>query len=75
MLLLWSISFVIAIFSIVLAIVKHSWMFMLMSTITSIPVAAYFWGATNAWQAISFIPMFLFMLTIAFWFFEKRAIA
>lgn len=74
MLLLWSMSFVIAIFAFVLAVVKLSWIFMLISAITSIPVAVYFWDANNAWQSIGFIPMFLFMLTLAFWFLEKRAI-
>ncbi|KOY80653.1 hypothetical protein I6G82_09525 [Lysinibacillus macroides] len=74
MLLLWSMSFVVAIFALVLAVVKCSWIFMLISTITCIPVAAYFWGANNAWQSIGFIPLFLLMLTMAFWFLEKKVI-
>ncbi|WP_341302576.1 hypothetical protein MHB44_09645 [Lysinibacillus sp. FSL H8-0500] len=74
MLLLWSMSFVVAIFALVLAVVKFSWMFMLISAITSIPVAAYFLGANNAWQSLGFTPLFLLMLTMAFWFLEKRVI-
>jgi len=73
MLILWSVSFVIVIFAFVLGVVKLSWVYMLISTISSIPVVSYyFFGANNAWEYIGFIPVFLLMLTVVFWFLEKR---
>jgi len=73
MLILWSVSFVIVIFSFVLGVVKLSWVYMLISTISSIPVASYyFFGANNAWKYIGLIPVLLLMLTVVFWFLEKR---
>lgn len=73
MLILWSVSFVIVIFAFVLGVVKLSWVYMLISTISSIPVASYyFFGANNAWKYIGLIPVFLLMLTVVFWFLEKR---
>ena len=72
MLLLWSASFVIAIFAFVLAVVKFSWKYMIVSTITTIPVVRYFIGANNAWKYLSLIPMILLILTVVFWFLEKR---
>ncbi len=72
MLVLWSASFVIAIFAFVLAVVKLSWRYMIVSTITSIPATSYFIGATNAWKYISLTPFILFILTVVFWFLEIR---
>lgn len=72
MLLLWSASFVIAIFAFVLAVVKFSWRYMMISTITSIPVTSYFIGANNAWKYLGLIPMILLILTVVFWFLEKQ---
>lgn len=72
MLVLWSASLVIAIFAFVLAVVKLSWMYMMVSTITSIPATSYFIGATNAWKYTGLTPLILFMLTVVFWFLEKR---
>ncbi|MDD1370687.1 hypothetical protein PTB13_23875 [Bacillus sp. MHSD17] len=73
MLILWSVSFVIVIFAFVLGVVKLSWVYMLISTILSIPVASYyFFGANKAWKYIGLIPVLLLMLTVAFWFLEKR---
>jgi len=73
MLVLWSVSFVIAVFISVLAVVKLSWIYMLISTIASIPVASYYFlGANNAWKYIGLIPIFLLILAVVFWFLEKR---
>ncbi len=46
MLILWSVSFVIVIFAFVLGVVKLSWVYLLISTISSMPVAFYyfFWS-------------------------------
>ncbi|MGE7110494.1 hypothetical protein [Lysinibacillus sp. NPDC047702] len=75
MLLLWSVSFVIVIFAFILAVVKLSWIYMFISTIVSILVASYYFlGANNAWKYIGLIPIFLLMLTVAFWYLEKRKI-
>lgn len=72
MLLLWSASFVITIFAFVLAVVKFSWRYMMISTITSIPATSYFIGANNAWKYLGLIPMILLILTVVFWFLEKQ---
>lgn len=72
MLLLWSASFVITIFAFVLAVVKFSWRYMMISTITSIPATSYFIGANNDWKYLGLIPMILLILTVVFWFLEKQ---
>ncbi len=71
MLLLWSAFFVISIFALVFAVVKFSWVYMLISTITSIPVAYYFFGANNAWKYVAFTPIILLILTVVFLFLGK----
>lgn len=60
MLLLWNTSFVIGIFAFVLAVVKLSWIYMMVNTMTSMPVASYVIGANQ------------FMVTVVFWFFKKN---
>lgn len=72
MLLLWSASGVIFIFAFVFAVVRLSWVYMLISAIASIPVTAYFFGAENVWQYIGFTPLVFFALTVVLWFLQKR---
>lgn len=70
--LIWSASFFISILTFILAIVKRSWVYMLLSTITFLPVAYYFTGAENAWKYIGLTPIVLLILTIIFWFLERK---
>ncbi|MFF2178448.1 hypothetical protein ACFVT8_18600 [Lysinibacillus sp. NPDC058147] len=74
MLLLWSASFSVSILTLILAIVKRSWLYMLLSTITFLPVAYYFSGAINAWKYIGLTPIFFLILTILFWFLSRKNI-
>lgn len=73
-LLLWSASFFVSILTLILAIVKRSWLYMLLSTITFLPVAYYFSGAINAWKYIGLAPIVLLILTIVFWFLSRKNI-
>ena len=70
--LIWSASFFISILTFILAIIKRSWVYMLLSTITFLPVAYYFTGAENAWKYIGLTPIVLLILTIIFWFLERK---
>jgi hypothetical protein len=40
---------------------------MLISFITSFPVAYYFYGVNNVWRLIALAPVIFFILTIIFW--------
>lgn len=71
-LLLWRVSLFISIVSLVIGIFKRSWVFMLISMVTSIPIAYYFAGAVNAFKYIGFVPVILLALTIYFWFIQKN---
>ncbi|MFJ8260650.1 hypothetical protein ACIQ4I_01665 [Rummeliibacillus sp. NPDC094406] len=72
MLLIWYASFLVSIFTLIFGIFKRSWLFMLISTITFIPIAYYFWGAENAWKYVGFTPIILLILTIYFWFSGRK---
>lgn len=73
-LLLWRISFFISIIALVIGVFKRSWVFMLISAITFIPIAYYFSGAVNYLRYIGFAPVIMLFLTIIFWFLKKRNI-
>jgi len=72
MILLWSASFFVSILTLILAIVKRSWVYMLLSTITFLPVAYYFSGAVNAWKSIGLTPIVLLILTIVILFLNRK---
>jgi len=72
MILLWSASFFVSILTLILAIVKRSWVYMLLSTITFLPVAYYFSGAVNAWKYIGLTPIILLILTIVILFLNRK---
>ncbi|MGA3674348.1 hypothetical protein [Lysinibacillus agricola] len=57
MILLWSASFFVSILTLILAIVKRSWVYMLLSTLTFLPDAYYFSGAVNTWKNIGRTPI------------------
>ena len=72
MLLLWQLSLFVSILTLSVGVVKKSWVFLLISTITFIPIAYYFSGANNAWKYVGLTPVILFLLTILFWFISKK---
>jgi hypothetical protein len=72
MLLLWYASFLTSIITLVFGITRRSWLFMLVSTITLIPFAYYFFGANNALKYIGLTPIIILLLTTFFWFSERK---
>ncbi|ETT86729.1 hypothetical protein MKZ08_09755 [Viridibacillus sp. FSL R5-0477] len=72
MLLLWQLSLSISIVALLVGIIKKYWVFLLISTITFIPIAYYFLGANNAWKYVGLTPVILFVLTILIWFISKK---
>lgn len=72
MLLLWQLSLFVSIAALLCGIVKKSWVFLLISTITFIPIAYYFSGANNAWKYVGLTPVILLVLTILVWFISKK---
>ncbi|MFJ7736263.1 hypothetical protein ACIQ2D_07935 [Lysinibacillus sp. NPDC097287] len=74
MLILWQLSLVILIFSLIVAIVKSSWVYMLISTISFFPIAFYFFGAVNAWKYVGLTPIVLLTITRFMWFKSKEKI-
>ena len=72
MLLLWYASFLTSIITLAFGISRRSWLFMLISTITFIPIAYYFFGANNALKYIGLTPIMFLLLTVFFWFSERK---
>ncbi|CAM3206566.1 hypothetical protein FITA111629_09895 [Filibacter tadaridae] len=72
MLLLWYASFLSSIITLAFGISSRSWTFMFLSTVTSIPIAYYFFGANNALKYVGFTPIILLVLTIYFWFSGRK---
>ena len=72
MLLLWQLSLFVSIVTLLVGVVKKSWVFLLISTITFIPIAYYFLGANNAWKYVGLTPVILLVLTILIWFISKK---
>ncbi|MGE7690862.1 hypothetical protein ACQKMI_16815 [Lysinibacillus sp. NPDC097214] len=73
LLFLWQLSFFIFGVTLIVGIFKKSWVFMLISTITVLPIALYFLlGANNAFKYIGLTPIILFILTILFWFLKRK---
>lgn len=72
MLLLWQLSLFVSILTLIVGFVKKSWVFLLISTFTFIPIAYYFLGANNAWKYVGLTPVILLVLTILLWFISKK---
>jgi len=70
---LWQLSFFISGVTLIVGIFKKSWVFMLISAITFLPVAYYFLGAVNAFIYIGLTPIFLLILAILFWFLKRKS--
>ena len=58
--------------TLLVCVVKTSWIFLLISTITFIPITYYFSGANNAWKYVGLTPVILLFLTIFIWFISKK---
>ncbi|MDM5250678.1 hypothetical protein [Lysinibacillus sp. G4S2] len=70
---LWQLSFFISGVTLIVGIFKKSWVFMLISTITFLPIAYYFLGAVNAFKYIGLTPIVLFIVAILFWFLKRKS--
>ena len=64
MLLLWYASILVFAVTLILGVIKMSWLLLLVSMITSMPIAFYFLGAVNAWRYVGFTPIILLILTL-----------
>ena len=75
MLLLWNLAFCVSIFTLMIGLVKQSWRLLLISTVSSLPIAFYFLiGAENIYKYVSLSPLLLLALTVGLWFTKKRKI-
>ncbi|PKH08541.1 hypothetical protein [Planomicrobium sp. MB-3u-38] len=74
MLTLWYLSLFVSIVFLLAGLLKRSWIFLLISTITFIPIAYYFSGANNAWKYVGLTPVLLLALTAAVWLKSKKEI-
>ena len=72
MLLLWYTSFFISVVTLIFGVLKRSWLLMLVSSVTFIPIAYYFSGAVNAWKYVGFTPIILLIVTIYLCFSERK---
>ena len=72
MLILWQLSLVVSIFALIIGVSKMSWIYLLISTVTFLPIAYYFSGANNAWKYVALTPIILLILTITIYLLNKR---
>ena len=72
MLILWQLSLFVSIVALIVGVSKLSWIYLLISTITFLPIAYYFLGANNAWKYVGLTPIILLVLTIIIWLLNKR---
>lgn len=72
MLFFWYASLLTSIITLAFGIFKRSWGFMLISTLTSIPIAYYFLGANNTVKYVGVTPVVLLLMTLVIWFMERK---
>ena len=72
MLLLWQLSPLVSIAASLAVIAKKSWVFLLISTITFIPIAFCFSGAKSPWKYVGMTPVILLALIISIWFIRMK---
>lgn len=65
---LWHLSLLTSIICFVSGLIKKSWLFLFISTITFISIALYFLAVNNYFQMIGFIPIIFLVLTLLFYF-------
>ncbi|WP_052353686.1 hypothetical protein [Neobacillus jeddahensis] len=69
---LWQVSFGVSIIAFLFGVFKRSWVSMLISFVTFLPISFYFLGAENGLKLVGFIPILLLILTLVFWRSKKR---
>lgn len=68
MLFVLQLLFLISIAALVYGVAKKSSLYLLVSTLTSLPIAYLFlFGVNNAWKYIGFLPIVFLTLTVIFW--------
>ncbi|MCH1627115.1 hypothetical protein [Fredinandcohnia quinoae] len=68
-------SVAISFFSFVLGVVKRSWLSMVISAVTSLPIVFYFLGGNNEWlKLIWFLPILLLTFAFIFWWYKKKTL-
>lgn len=72
MLVIWNLSLFVSLVSLVAGLLKRSWLLLLLSTIASIPIAIYFFGANNTWKFVGIAPVILLGITIGIWYLDKK---
>lgn len=70
---LWILSFFVSIVCLVVGLFRRSWLLMLVSSITFLPVGYYFSGAVNYFKLIGLIPIVLFVIAVLFWYLGRRS--
>lgn len=73
MLLLWYASLLVSILTFIFGMIKRSWMLMLLSMLTFLPISYYFYGSNNGWKFVALTPIIMLLLTIVFWRLDHRA--
>lgn len=74
MLTLWYLSLVISIVSLGAGIIKKSWIFLLISAVSFIPVAWYFSGANNGLKYVGLMPLILLVLSGMVWLAGRKKV-
>lgn len=72
MILVLQLSLFLSLATFCIGVFRMSWIFLLVSAVTSIPIAFYLSGANNAWKYASLSPLMLLFLTIFMWFISKK---
>ncbi|WP_430787490.1 hypothetical protein VBD025_16600 [Virgibacillus flavescens] len=70
---LWQVSFIVSIITFLYGIFKGSWVCLLISTVTFLPIAYYFNGANNGFRLIALIPILIVVLAIITWRKTRKA--
>ncbi|MDT0161293.1 MULTISPECIES: hypothetical protein [Bacillus] len=65
--LLWQISLILCIITLLYGLFGRSQLSLLISFITSIPIAYYFLGAENGWKLVALAPVLILMLAFVLW--------
>jgi presenilin-like A22 family membrane protease len=60
-------------FTLVLGLAKRSWVSMIISSVSSLPIVYYFLGYNNEWlRLVWFLPLILLILAFTFWRSERK---
>jgi phosphoglycerol transferase MdoB-like AlkP superfamily enzyme len=65
--LLWQISLILSVITLLYGLFGRSRLSLLISFITSIPIAYYFLGAENSWRLVALAPIVILMLAFVLW--------